>query len=393
MNHSFLMRFAQAILPLTLLMNGCKDEIPASSGVKIPISQSQRNDIQLSNLLTCTSYVTLSPSKDCTIRSIHKVIFTNDKIILLDNQTDFRDVWAFDNQGNYLQELSSEGDASTQHKGLNDISAYQNELTLLSAGKRQFLNYSIDTKDISVMANGSIGDMMERADNGNYILYNEHSGTEATENNYLVFFDKKGNLLKREMPYAIEKENVAYGYTGFLLRSGRQIWFNQPFSNTVYEVRAQGEMTPRYELDFGSSNVPADLLNKKIRLPDVENLGFLHEWFVKNGHMIQFEYQLNNRICHGMFDENTGQFCDFRNIAADAYSRLFSRGTVMPKSEEEFILVLRAEQIESLMDDHLVEKNVLNNLSAGLGDAIETAYNQQQPVILSFRYKEGAAIN
>jgi len=380
------------IISLILISTtSCKEDIPGSSGTKINVSQSLRTDLKLSDLIILTGFTILSPSGDCTIRSIHKVIYVSDKIVVLDNETDFKNVWMFDNNGTFIEKVFTEGDASNQYKGLNDISAYKDEITLLSAAKREFLSYSINSKIPKTLSTGAIGDMLERTRNGNYILYNEHSGTEVTQNNYLVFYDDSGNLIKTEIPYSIEKENVSYEYTGFLSRSGQQIWFSPPFSNIVYEVGSNGS-TPRYEFDFGPANLPADLQNRKLRLPDVENFGFLNEWFVKNNNMIQFEYQLNNRVCHGIYDESTGQFCDIRNIVIDPYSKLFSRGTVMPKSEDEFILTLRAGQVESLVEDKLADKNSLNQLFPGLGDALETAYNRHQPIILSFKYKEGAKI-
>lgn len=326
------------------------------------------------------------------IKSIRKVIFTTDRIIILDNETDLKNVWMFDDQGNYLRKLAEEGEGTNQYKGLNDMSAYKEEITLLSAAKHTFLNCSTTDRRTKAIFNASIGDMMERTNEGGYVLYNEYSSTDATLNNYLVFYDKECHLIEAKMPYDFEKEGISYSWSGFLSRSDNRIWFSPPFNNTIYEVDEKKRVIPRYQFDFGKYNIPDSVESKNMRPPYVEYYGFAGEWFVKSGNLVQFEYFLNMRVCRGIYDESTGRFCDLRNVARDAFSGLFSRASVMPKNGDEFALVLRAEQVESLMDDRLVDVEALNSSYDRLGDAIKTAYDRHQPILLFFKNKNSAGM-
>lgn len=120
--------------------------------------------------------------------------------------------------------------------------------------------------------------------------------------------------------------------------------------------------------------------------------GFLNEWFVKNGPFIQFEYQVNRRICKGLFDINTGQSVNLRHIQGDCFSKLMSNGTVMPKDDDEFVLTIRAEQVQFLADNDLIDLEALNTSCKGLGNTLSKAALDENPVLIYFTYKQGASI-
>lgn len=375
---------------LLILFQSCKETIGSNmGGALIHVTETQRNDVKLGDLIVPTGFVDLKPSGECSIRSIQKLVFLNDAILIQDSESDFDNIWVFDNSGHFKQAIGQQ--EPLEEFGVNAMCALGDKISLLFPSRHSFYTFDQVGAPPRILKNSAFGDMMERLENGHYILYNEHNPTEVTGNNYIVMYDKDGNLLKKQMPYNPEKNAFGYNYTGFLTRSGKDIWFSPPMSDIVYEVNDRG-CFPRYEFDFGSKKLPPDLASTAARGSDIQSYSFLNERFVTNMHFIQFEYQSDGGVCHGMFDETTGQSINLRNIRNDCLSNLFSRGTVMPKDEDEFVLVLRTNQVQSLVKNNLIDQAALNTAYGGLGDALLQAANDNHDFLAYFTYKPGANI-
>jgi len=357
--------------------------------VLITIHEADRRDIKLEQIIQPTGYVSLKPSGECVIRSIEKLLFLKEHILVQDGESDFDNIWIFDNSGNFKQSIGRQQPG--EEFGANNMAAWGDEISLLFPARHAFYTYNSPDDQPSVLKNGAFGDMVERMENGFYVLYNEHNSTETTGMHYIIIYDKDGNIVKKEMPYHADKEIRGYTYTGFLSRSGNDIWFSPPLSNLVYKVEAQ-DCVPRFQFDFGKNNLPADLAACSPGGSEMGGYGFLNERFVKNGPFIQFEYQVNRRVCKGLFDSNTGQSVNLRHIQGDCFSKLMSNGTVMPKDDDEFVLTIRTEQVQFLADNDLIDLEALNNSCKGLGNTLTKAALDGNPVLIYFTYKQGAGI-
>ncbi len=391
------MKYANFFLGIAILLffgTSCTEsERLTTSAVKVG-NNLGKTTLKLSDIMRPTSIVVLDEPTNHSLRSISKIIYAeNNNIIILDVGSDFRTAYLYDPQGSFVGVIGDTNKAEPHDIGLMDVSVFRDEVTLLGAGKRSFFNYRNNGLDSDPLtfATASIGDKLERDAFGNYILYNEHSGTNVSGNNYLVVYDNAGNLIKRMYPYNSSRENLSYEYTGFLLKSGKSLWFSPPFDNTIYEVTAS-KLSPIMHFDFEQANVPIELIDKKISGSETLDYGFIGEWFVKHGSLIQLEYFYKGRIHHGFFDESSGLFYNTNSFQVDALSKLYQRCTIMPRDESAFVMVLRSEQIGSLYKDGLIDQENLNAMLPGLGDELMEAGTQNKPVLVTFQYHNGAGL-
>jgi hypothetical protein len=171
-------------------------------------------------------------------------------------------------------------------------------------------------------------------------------------------------------------------------KSGDNVWFSPPFDNTVYMVD-KNSCTATYNFDFGNAGVTRQQSDNKIKGDALSASGFLNEWFLVHGNIIQFEYQLENKVYHGFYDTSSGKFFNSHSFRKDELSELYSRGTVMPKDEKSFLLVLSEEQTNQLQKRGKAAEleEQLNNLYPGLGSNLVYAGANHLPLVIEFKYK------
>lgn len=373
---------------LSLLSSCSKERSSLSTISLVPPAEQSEPPAGLLSQMEPIGFTVLQKSPDYQLRSIKKVVFTEDgHLLVLDNQTDFQDVWLFSPEGTFVRKIGQQGSEEDAYEGLNDVEVRENEITLLAAGRRSLYQYDLQGNLLNKKATGAIGDGVVRDAAGNFYLYNEHSATEVSGYHYVLVYDSNGNLLNQFLPYGADRENLAYEYTGFITRSGNEILVNPPFGNTVYTITPTS-CTPKYQFDFGADNVPEALASQPIRFPDVEQYGFLNEWLAVTGDWMQVEYQHQNRIRHGWVDLSTNQLFNLAELAPDAISKLISRSTVMPKGNGQVAVVLRPEQIAALFQANQVQVEALNTLYPGLGTALEAAAAEAEPVLIYLKEKQ-----
>lgn len=365
---------------LFMFLISCEQEKSAFPGLTIPITLTQSQQSP-SDKIAVSGFLTLNMESLRDFHHMDKVVFSANHIYVLDCQTDFHNVFIFDRStGGFLGRAGRQVSDENAFESIRDMAVSGNgEVTLLGDAKRAFYNYTPDGIYRSKLMNGMIGDKLARASDGSYFVYNELSETPLTGNHRLMVYDAKGNLLKRMQPFDRRLENWGYEFSGFLSSSGDRIWYSPPFCDTIFEVQKQA-VIPRFRLDFGQQSIPDDLRNHKLNGSELSDFGFLNERFVQIGHHVLFEYQLQDKIRVGLFDEARQAFSDMEMLKPDALSPLFRHGILMPKDQEEFALVLSPASLFQLQEKEAF-RTELSALMPGLGEAVFDAKGQKALVV------------
>jgi 6-bladed beta-propeller len=364
----------------------CSKKEEDSSLFKINVQQSLPTKEKFVDLMQISGFSSLKVTGDCNIRTINNVIFKGDNIVVLDNDTDFKNIWLFNQNGDYLQKIGKQGDEDGAYDYLSGIAWYKDNLICVDAAKNSFFEYDLKGIVHQKIPNGLYGDDVETDEQGNIFAYNECGASEFSGLNYLIVFDKDGNIINKMMPYPKEKDDLSFGYTGTLCKSDNKIWFTPPFSSTIYQVDSKN-CIPKYQFDFGEQNIPSNLLEQKINSSDIRDYGFLTEYFAKVGTSLLIETQVKSMIRHGLYNELNQNFYDLNSMERDCLSKLILRGTVINKNNEEFALILRANQVKKLIEQNLVDFDALDTQFAGLGQTFKSMAGNETPVLIYFKPK------
>ena len=353
-----------------ILLSACRNDPFDSKLTTISISAPE-NDQKLSDWLRLEGFTRLQASDMQGIerlRGVSKVLFANGKIIILDHDTDFKNVWFFDaNTGARLGKMTRANDAVPG--GLQDIALLPNdELCTLEPQERSFRRYGSDGQYHASLANGVVGDRLLCRPNGDYVVYNEYCATPVSGYHQLLYFDRAGNLTRQAWPYPEALDNSGYLFSGFLSASNQSAWFSPPFCDTVYEL-VQYKIIPRYVFDFGGNGVPEQLRRSRVSGWDLDAYSYLSEDFIKINDMLLFNYFGNQRVQLGFYNERSKMYLNCRKVAKDGFSELLN-GAVFPKGDNSFAVVLSPARIKYLLEHQLIEQEHLKTLSPELQAAL-----------------------
>ncbi|GAB4488117.1 MAG: hypothetical protein OHK0019_04020 [Saprospiraceae bacterium] len=348
----------------------------------------------LSSLLFIEGFTSIQDNNNSfSLRGINKILFADGKLIILSNETDFQDILVFDEKsGVFLNKIGHQSDLKDGYEGLNDIILDGKEIRASVAGKMSFMNYDFSGKLVSTVKNGVFGEELELCEgHDQYIVYNEYNSSEISGLNHLLFYDKKGNLLKKSYPYSKEQDGNGYSFAGFLSKSRDNIWFNPSFCDTVYSVTPH-KIVPRYIFEFGQFAMPRSVRAKKLTGWDTDRYTFLGESFVDLDEHLVFNYFEDRRIKLGVYDKQTGNYISFKDSKEDFLKELVQGDIIFPKENNSFALVLRSSRVLYMLKKQLLNLEEIERNYPELAMTLKNITPNSNPIILYLRLKPNSRI-
>jgi len=349
---------------------GCKPKTtaPTQGMVEINLMQPVQN-ADWSTILELKGFVALASPEP--FKMLSNILYADGKIITLDVDNDYEAIRVFDEKtGKYLYDIGQRTEDDDPEKGYNGVIdiAYNPDrkiIRLLSNGQLRFSDYDLNGKYQGSMKYDFYGMDLAYLGNDQWVVYNEWYANEKTGNHYLVFYNNKGEIINKALPYPKSQNGQAFDFTGFLMRSGNEIWLNVPFSDTVYSISGT-QATPRYRmldsvaLNTGKSStkVFGDGLSEEI---------FLEEGFFSNGRYLVFPYQRNLKLPLGIYDTKKNLFMDSRNLDKNkVFNKLFIGLDLYAKDASTFSMAIRQDRMLNILSQD--DRNAWEAILPGLYD-------------------------
>ena len=203
-------------------------------------------------------------SDSCMIGSISRIVLCDDRIYLLDTQTDA--VWIYDMQGNHIGHIRAVGRAANEYINLMDFFVdRESKQIILYADPSKFLFYDYNLKPTRVMKAPAL--FYETVNSGEQIVC-FNARTADPECCISVLAEKNGDPLKIKTSVPLAQQDYSDVFvSGRQLTKSKRINFSKRFDNSIYSVE-NGSVTLRYTIDFGKANLPDGLLQKKLQLQE-----------------------------------------------------------------------------------------------------------------------------
>ena len=381
-------RLASYLVLLLLFAISCRNTAPLVDNhlAEITVANAFTEPILASEMLSLEGFSLLEAPGDRTLRSIKKILFCEGKIIVLDNRTDFQQVLVFDEgTGRYLNSIGHQSEQEGGFHELYDIvlNPHNGGITGLVAGKMCFMTWDLSGNLLSVLPNGVFGQNMALLPNGGFLVYNEFGASDISGNYHLIVYDDKGNLADRISRYPESADGWGYDYTGFLTTCQKEIWYNPPFSDTIFTVSGE-RITPKYTLNFSGNEVPIAIRQKKLTGWDTDNNSFLCEGLVKTDRYALFHFYEQQKTSLGIYDDLNEKFYNARNFSEkDVLYPLIQVGDIFPKTDNSFALVLEPKRIRYLINKKKIDMDILTDRYPDLYRQL-TAYDGNDRYLLLY---------
>lgn len=233
-----------------------------------------------------------------------------------------------------------------------------------------------------------MGDNLIMGSDGSYWVYNEHNESEVSGTFFLLRFDRNGNLTDRIRPYETDGRYHIIDYTGELIQLGDRMWFNPPFSDTIFELNPKSRaLTPRYVLNPPEAMSEADKKRaRKGGIPDP--LRYLDFHFASMLRGLLRAWAEDAQIYPMYYDQNAMVNLSLRDgIAQGGINQLVGQSfRIYPIDDDRVMMKIAYGILGKTIAQPCWEEAF--EAHPGLADEIRYGAENQAPLILTFAAKK-----
>ncbi|MBR0041728.1 MAG: 6-bladed beta-propeller [Bacteroides sp.] len=262
--------------------------------------------------------IPLETTTDCLIRKIDKIYVVDDKMIIFDDRLDA--VYLFDTKGNFITRIGARGQGPKEYIQITDIyvDAEKKEILLLCDIPYKIMFFNLDGKFIREFNTkkyyegfSQIGDTIlcvpsEYEEKRNIDIY-----TVSGEFQETMWVDSDIQT------YRMDNQSTTYSFSSGSTMSGfrDEVLFTYSYVPYIYAYR-NGNITIKYQLDFGDLWIPTNLLNKRTPANELQQI------CMKEGYKIVLENMmetsdyllLNTNNSFIVYDKATNRCTEYFSI-------------------------------------------------------------------------------
>lgn len=240
------------------------EEVIADSILRIKINDISENAVlKCSDIFDQLSYVKLETKDSCLIGRISKIIATDDKYVILDESI-AKMIFVFDLKGRFLNRIGNIGSGPEEYDCPDDIAydKYNDDLLVWCHNKKTILCFKLDGTFVRKIETDWWAPSLFVTGENQYALFlNNYKQADGKPNdNNILIFNKKGELLRSLLPYNKNTGTISPPSGHEFSTYGNEILFSPYLSNKVFKLE-QKNLVLKYYYDFGKKNISPSFFN------------------------------------------------------------------------------------------------------------------------------------
>lgn len=362
-------------------------------GVSDPISLDIENALQkklrLSELLE-ENYrlIPLETHEHCLIGNIDKILFKDHFIYVFDS-TIARQVFQFDNQGNFIRKVGMRGRGPGEIDIPLDFDVYENHVYILDRQSRIF-KFDQEGNFMKVELLPFQASQMSFLDSGSLLIYTHEQN--LNNNHHLIQLNAEFEIITEDFP--ILNKNLEFIGSQQSFSSGPfGIMFSKFYSDTLYQI-SDGNMQGKYVINGGNSKKEIGKLGLEEIQKESLKSGSLNHWsFAENSSHLVFTFIQGPEIHYGIYNRKEEKVWRFKSIQDDFFLGAFSFMHVIGMVEDFFVFQIYpeiwSEAYRSIITNEQNHKS-LDKIKDGLNKnlkGIPEIESSQNPILLVSKIK------
>ena len=230
---------------------------------RINIEISTNEDIEFSNI----RFLNLETNTNNLFSNIYKLKITENRIYILTNMP-ISGLYIFNKKGKFIFKIDNYGRGPGEFYMLEDL--YVNEekgiIEVYDIGNQKNLFYDFNGNFIKEWKHNLYFSNFQKNNNGNYFLGTEYTTNVINDKLYsynLLILDSNKQIISTHSYFDEKKsEHLAYAqYNNFYKFKGK-LNFIYAMCDTIFYIKDDLSVTPRYLIDFQKNTLPRKLIEK-----------------------------------------------------------------------------------------------------------------------------------
>lgn len=257
----------------------------------------ETNCLPFDSLFNDVFYVKLETTEKSLIGNISQILFTDDKIVVVDNEIS-KNISLFDISGKFINNIGNIGGGPKEYSRINYVALYpDNSMIVVNDNTTQLKYYNIDgtfTKGEKLVYRNNNVEFL----NDKIIVSDWPSGNQINKKEYkprFIVSNISGEIYYSDFE-SLYSKIFTYVTPCPIKKFGEIIFYNPSFSDTIYQVEMNG-ITPKYV--FKMKGVNPLIIDKNMNdktMKDYQNRYpfFNGEWFdLENSVFVNFMHHTN----------------------------------------------------------------------------------------------------
>ncbi len=228
--------------------------------IDIP-SDIDTSSIDLGELIDSIYFIRLETNADCLIGNIDKILFFNDKILIIE-KLQRKSVLLFSETGRFIKKIGTEGRGPGEYTNISDVAVdnRNNKIVILDDFGGKLLFYDFDGNFINREKLYYYPTAFSILQDGSYLFYqarglNIHIPS-VTEYN-LLFAHPDQSLTGKAISYSYRDKYRAFSMSSLhsFNVSEKGVVFCPDFANEIYIVKEENKVSHKYSLNIGPKDV------------------------------------------------------------------------------------------------------------------------------------------
>lgn len=349
------------ILVFVSCMNS-KDSEEIITGTKkyevIKVPENLNKNLLLNEIATDIRYVKLETLQKNLISEVKKVLFTKNRIIILDPKG--KSVLVFDNKGKFLFQKNNTGRGPKEHTYINDIIiSPQNDFLMISdPGNRKFIKMDLNGTYLSPIKKYCLNTYMGIFNNGHFVFYSPNTIEKKLKGYGIIVYDENFKFVRKMFP------------TDQICNSGYLENVFTPFNNgfnfttflndTIYYI-TEDKSVKKFLVDFGKKKISDEVISANMNPKGIEIVKATemlnehlktHAGFCSNIHesnyIFYFSFQSCRKRYHAFYLKQNKKLLAANNVINNIDFGLFGKPIAFNENNELVTLIYPYNLLEHL---------------------------------------------
>lgn len=230
--------------------------------IEIP-SDINKTSLNLDAIIDSVYYIKLETNPDCLIGSIDKILFFNDKILIIEN-LQRKSVLMFNDNGKFVKKIGTEGRGPGEYVTIRDVALDINNksIVFLDDYGGKLLFYDLDGNFVTHKKLYYYPTAFSILNDDSFLFYQGRSINihipAITEYN-LLFSKSDQSISGKAISYSYRDKYKSFsmGSLHSFNASENGVMFCPPYANEIYKITGRNNVVEKYTLNIG----PKDVLN------------------------------------------------------------------------------------------------------------------------------------